>query len=208
MMSLGLQRLGSALVVGDGRRRRAASRQAAAIASASSSVTPGCGPRARPRATRRPAPVSGAGGVDAALSACVARVQAPVVAALGDERADVGVHAPGLGQQHAALGRDRVRAVEQVLEHRRPGAAGVGGLGDLRQLLRVAEQHDRRARSAPAATASASANWPASSTNSRSNASRCSSRANSQAVPATSWYSRGHVACCRRPSSISPCGLS
>ena len=71
-----------------------------------------------------------------------ARAQAAVVAALGDERADVGVHPPGLGEQHAAAGRDRLLAVEEVLEHRGARAAGVVGLGDLRQLLRVAEQHE------------------------------------------------------------------
>ena len=63
-----------------------------------------------------------------------------VVAALGDERADVGVHSPGLGEKDAAAGRDRLLAVEDVLEDRGAGAARVIGLGDLRKLLRVAEQ--------------------------------------------------------------------
>ncbi len=74
-------------------------------------------------------------------------------------------------------------------------------------------------RQVATATASASENWPASSTNSRSNASRCSCRANSHAVPATSWWSavtsalfgsamstRAVVARrpCRRPSNATP----
>ena len=67
-----------------------------------------------------------------------------------------------------------LRAVEEVLEHRGAGAARVVGLGDLRKLLRVAEQDDASARRAPTAAAFASANWPASSMKRRSKLSRCS----------------------------------
>ena len=46
-------------------------------------------------------------------------------------------------RKHAAVGRDGVGAVEQVLEHRGAGADRVGALGDVRELLGVAEQHHR-----------------------------------------------------------------
>ena len=85
-----------------------------------------------------------------------------------------------------------------------PRAARVVGLGDLRKLLRIAEQDEVRGGE-PTAAASASANWPASSMNRRSNSSRCSSRANSHAVPATSWWS-SVTSSLSSPWSIRPWG--
>ena len=49
-------------------------------------------------------------------------------------------------EEDAAVGRDRVVAVEQVLQRRDAGAVGVDRLGRLGELLRVAEQHHRAGR--------------------------------------------------------------
>ena len=66
---------------------------------------------------------------------------------LGDEVADVGVHAPRHVEQDPAIGWEGPHPfAEQVLEGADPGAVGVAGLGDLGQLLRVAEQDHVRGR--------------------------------------------------------------
>ena len=58
------------------------------------------------------------------------------------EAADIRVHAPGAVEEHAAAGRNRVVLAEQVIEHRRARAVRMGALADVRELLRIAEQHD------------------------------------------------------------------
>ena len=47
-----------------------------------------------------------------------------VVAALGYERADVGVHPPALGQQDAAPGRDRLLAISRCSRTEAPEPPG------------------------------------------------------------------------------------
>ena len=89
-------------------------------------------------------------------------------------------------EEEAAVGRDGVLVAEQVLEHRRcrrpsgwipcetwPSCCG----SPSRTMLRA---------QVPSASASASETWPASSTNSVSTTPAMSSRAKSQAVPASS----------------------
>ena len=78
--------------------------------------------------------------VDTLALAARGRAQAPVIHQLGDEVADVGVQAPGPLEEDAAGGIDGLRVAQQVLQHRQGGAVGVRPLGDLRQLLGVAEQ--------------------------------------------------------------------
>ena len=68
------------------------------------------------------------------------RVEPARVDEIGDEPADVGVHAPALVEEHAAVLGNRRLAVEQMLEHGQPGAAGMGALRDLGELQRIAEQ--------------------------------------------------------------------
>src|SRR6185312_9534322 len=57
-----------------------------------------------------------------------------------DERAHVRVHAPAHVDEEAALGRDRGVATEHVPERRHRRTLRVAALGDVRQLLRIAEQ--------------------------------------------------------------------
>jgi hypothetical protein len=52
------------------------------------------------------------------------------------------MHAPALGQQHAATRRDRVAPVEQMPECAVPRVTRVLRLENLRQLLRITEQDD------------------------------------------------------------------
>lgn len=52
------------------------------------------------------------------------------------------VHPPAVGEQHALLRIDRARPAEHVLEDRRARPVRVLGLGDLRQLLRIAEDDE------------------------------------------------------------------
>ena len=65
-----------------------------------------------------------------------------LVGRLGDEAADVRVHPPGAREEEAAVGRHRVLAAEEVLEHGGRRALGMDPLRDLPELLRVAEQDD------------------------------------------------------------------
>ena len=88
--------------------------------------------------------------------------QAPVVDAVGDELADIGVHAACLVEEDAVRRRIVSAIAQQVLQHRERGALGVGALRDLRELLRVARRTTLRAEVA-SASASASDTWPASS---------------------------------------------
>ena len=67
---------------------------------------------------------------------------------VGDEPADVGVHAPALLEEDAAVLGDRRVAAEQVLEHGAARAARVGALRDLGELERVAEQDQVAGRGA------------------------------------------------------------
>ena len=53
-----------------------------------------------------------------------------------------GMHAPGVAEEHAAVLRHGGSARQQMLEHGAAGLAGMNPLTHLRQLLRVAEQHD------------------------------------------------------------------
>ena len=70
-----------------------------------------------------------------------------VVERVRDEPADVGVHPARALEEEAPVLGDRRALAEQVLEHRAPALAGMDALRDLRELQRVAEQHERpRAR--------------------------------------------------------------
>ena len=71
------------------------------------------------------------------------RLEPALVVGVGGEVAELGPQAPGLGEEEAAVGRDRHVLAEEVLQHREPGVLGVRALRDLRQLVRVAEQHER-----------------------------------------------------------------
>ena len=68
--------------------------------------------------------------------------QPPLVDLLGDEAAEVGMHAPGDRQQDAAVGRHGGVVAEQPVEAGEAGGAGMRALHHLRQLARVADQHD------------------------------------------------------------------
>ena len=59
-----------------------------------------------------------------------------------DEAAELGVHPPGDGQQDAAVGRHRRVLAEQPVEAGEPGIPRMRALHHLRQLARVADQHD------------------------------------------------------------------
>jgi hypothetical protein len=56
------------------------------------------------------------------------------------------VHPPALLQEDAAIFRDRLVSVEEMLEHRRAASLGVHTLGHLCELKRVAEQDERVGR--------------------------------------------------------------
>ena len=90
--------------------------------------------------------------------------QAALVELLRDVAAHVRVQAEGALEEEAAVGRDRRLPVEQVLEHRRPGAVRVRALEHLPELLRIADEDDVP-RAGRHREASASETWPASSTN-------------------------------------------
>ena len=66
----------------------------------------------------------------------------PLVDLLGDEAAEVGMHPPGDRQQDAAVGRHGGVLAEQPVEAGEAGGAGMRPLHHLRQLARVADQHD------------------------------------------------------------------
>ena len=68
--------------------------------------------------------------------------EAVVVDDLGDEAANIGMHAARALEEQAHVRRDRRVVAEQVLEHRAPRARGMRALRDLRELQRIAEQHD------------------------------------------------------------------
>src|ERR1043166_1443064 len=68
--------------------------------------------------------------------------EAAVVDGLGDEAADVRVHAVGGGEEDAAPGGDGGEAVEEEVERRLAGAAGVDALDRLAELRLVAEEHE------------------------------------------------------------------
>ena len=52
------------------------------------------------------------------------------------------MHAPGLGEENAAILGDRRGIIQQMLEHRTAGAFRMRALRHVRQLLRIAEQDD------------------------------------------------------------------
>ena len=83
---------------------------------------------------RTPVPVSVPGASTFWRAQAVDRVEAALVDHLGDEAADVGVHASGAVEEDSELGRDRAVLSEQVLEHRGAGSVGMYALGDLREL--------------------------------------------------------------------------
>ncbi len=89
---------------------------------------------AHPGAGERP------GRIDVLACAGLDRVQAALVDDLGDEAADVGVHASGAVEEDSKLWRDRAVLSEQVLEHRGAGSVRMDALGDLRELKRVSEE--------------------------------------------------------------------
>ena len=69
--------------------------------------------------------------------------ESSVVHHVGDEAADVRVHAPGDVEEDAAVGREGMHAVtEEMLERAHAGPVGVDGLCDLGELLGVTEQDD------------------------------------------------------------------
>src|SRR5262249_5090890 len=68
--------------------------------------------------------------------------EAILVERLRRERADLRMQAARLMQEQAALGRDRLRAAEQMLERGRLRAGRVARLLRLLELLRIAEQHE------------------------------------------------------------------
>ena len=76
------------------------------------------------------------------------RVEPALVERDGDVLADVGVHPPrALEEEPHVLGDRVTRLAEEVLEHRAARVLRVDALAHLRELHRVAEQHDRpRAR--------------------------------------------------------------
>ena len=75
-------------------------------------------------------------------------VEPAVVRDLGDERAHLRVHAVrGLEEQAEVVGHG-LGAVEEVLERGHLGAVGMTSLRRLRELLRIAEQHDALRRAA------------------------------------------------------------
>ena len=65
---------------------------------------------------------------------------------LGGEGANVGMQPPGLGEKQAAIGRNRLLAVKNVMQRRHVRAFGVAALHRLFELLRIAEQHDAARR--------------------------------------------------------------
>ena len=95
----------------------------------------------------RAVPQAGAGqgrrAADPLLRVLGLRLQPALVEDLRGEGADVGVEAPGGLEEEAAVGRDGLGAREDVLEGRDARAVGVGALGDLRELVRVAEEDER-----------------------------------------------------------------
>ena len=87
-----------------------------------------------------------------------------------------------------AVGRDRLRLADEVLERGRGRALGMRALRDLRQLVRVAEQDDRRAPRPRRRTP-----WPATAARPRRRTGRrarprASSRAHSHDVPPTTSH--------------------
>ena len=74
------------------------------------------------------------------------RGESALVGELGHEAGEVGVHAVGVVEEHASVGRDNVVRADEVLEHRDAGTEGMHGLGRLLQLLGVAQQHERGGR--------------------------------------------------------------
>ena len=113
----------------------------------------------------------------------------PLVVRLGRERADLRTQAPGVLEEDPALRRHGLVLAEQVLRAptpspppaarpARPAAAGSGRRGR-RGCARPSRPRSRRRATT----------WPASSTKSVSTKPSNSSRAKSQAVPATSWSS-------------------
>ena len=69
-------------------------------------------------------------------------MQPSFVELLGDVGADVGMQPVRALEEESAVGRDRRVLTEQVLEHRSLDAVRVRSLEDLRELLRVADEHE------------------------------------------------------------------
>ena len=139
MMSLLAQR--------PGRRRRGRSRcravssaMAARIAAISARATwalPACG------TSTRCAPASGQRVPATRWRAVSGWLDEPALVDLvGDEAAEVGVHPPRDRQQDAAVGRHGRVLAEQPVEAGEAGGARMRALHHLRQLARVADQHD------------------------------------------------------------------
>jgi hypothetical protein len=61
-----------------------------------------------------------------------------VVHDLRDEPADIRMHAPRAVEEDPHLGRHRGMSAQEVLEHRGSDALGMGSLGDLGELQRIA----------------------------------------------------------------------
>src|SRR5439155_10054011 len=70
-----------------------------------------------------------------------ARVQPSLVKELGREPAYGGREPPGLLEEEPAVVRDRLGAIQDVLERRDRGAFGMRALDRLLELLRIAEQN-------------------------------------------------------------------
>ena len=96
-----------------------------------------------------PVPVSPPGASIALVGAVREGLQPVLVDRLRDEPADVRVHPAGLVDEQAALGRDRRVLAEQVLQHRHAGPRRMDRLGDLGELLGIAEQDHDCARTCP-----------------------------------------------------------
>ena len=88
-------------------------------------------------------------------------------------------------QQEPAIGSDRPRVADEMLERGGARALRVRPLRDLRELVRVARAAQRTGRSPATEQTVASDTCPASSTNRTSTASSMSARAQTQLVPPT-----------------------
>ena len=85
--------------------------------------------------------VQSAGG-DGLILALRQAVQLAPVADLANELADIRVHAAAHVDEQPSVGRHGSLLAEQVPECGYPGFLGMPSLGDLRQLLRISEQHE------------------------------------------------------------------
>ena len=88
---------------------------------------------------------AGEGGVavEALARERVDGAEAPLVVELGSEGADVGMEAPGAVEEEAlVVGQGRAVFAEHVHQGGDVGAVGMGALGGLLELLRVAEEDD------------------------------------------------------------------